>query len=303
MTRPARILAATFLTAAAVLSTEIILTRVFSVLMWYHFAFLAISVCLFGMAVGSLALHLFGRNLREDDLPIHLGRAAIGFAATQFLCVVVLRFLKYGDMNIGAAFAAKMALTFLVCAAPFAFAGFFLGLVFSRGAARIGGIYFADLAGASLGCLLTIALLTHFGGESALLAAAFIALCGGLVAGRISFTRPVFLQQLGAAAVVVALIAANQYTGFLNVRHSKGNDEPEPAAVGWNSFSRVIAYPRPDVGDIMLKIDGIAHTPITPFHGDAAVTQDPAGYIQRVPFAFYDNPRCSSSVPAAANTF
>ena len=37
---------------------EIVLTRIFSVTMWYHFAFVAISVALFGLTVGALIVHL-----------------------------------------------------------------------------------------------------------------------------------------------------------------------------------------------------------------------------------------------------
>jgi hypothetical protein len=41
----------------AVLLLEITLTRVFSVVMWYHFAFLAISLALLGGAVGGVTVY------------------------------------------------------------------------------------------------------------------------------------------------------------------------------------------------------------------------------------------------------
>ena len=42
-----------FLVALATLMYEILLTRIFSVTMWYHFAFVAISIALFGMTLGA----------------------------------------------------------------------------------------------------------------------------------------------------------------------------------------------------------------------------------------------------------
>src|SRR5262245_44569584 len=39
-----------FFTMGALLMLEVTLTRIFSVVMWYHFAFFAISVALFGLA-------------------------------------------------------------------------------------------------------------------------------------------------------------------------------------------------------------------------------------------------------------
>jgi len=291
MTRPLRIMIATSLMASAVLASEIILTRIFSVLLWYHFAFLAISTCLFGLGLGSLILHLLGSaRLREDDLPKHLGYGAFGFAFSQCVCVLVLRFAKLGSLDFNLVFITEMAIVFLVCAAPFVFAGFFLGLVFSRGAGRIGALYFADLAGAAAGCLLTIGLLTLLGGAAALLATAVIALIAGMIACPANRGKENFAAQGILALMIVAVLAANHFTGFLIFHYTKGNEEPDPIAVEWNSFSRVIAYNRPKIGDVMLEIDGIANTPITPFHGDVQATQDPMGNLQRLPYEFYDKP-------------
>ena len=47
-----------FLVTLATLMYEIVLTRIFSVTMWYHFAFVAISVAMFGMTVGALLVYL-----------------------------------------------------------------------------------------------------------------------------------------------------------------------------------------------------------------------------------------------------
>ena len=47
-----------FLVTLATIMYEIALTRIFSVTMWYHFAFVAISVAMFGMTVGALVVYL-----------------------------------------------------------------------------------------------------------------------------------------------------------------------------------------------------------------------------------------------------
>ena len=46
--------AAVTLTSAALLMTELALTRIFSVTMYYHFAFLAISIALFGLSASGV---------------------------------------------------------------------------------------------------------------------------------------------------------------------------------------------------------------------------------------------------------
>ncbi|HJQ99196.1 MAG TPA: hypothetical protein VJ826_12865, partial [Candidatus Polarisedimenticolaceae bacterium] len=42
-----------FMVALSTLMYEILLTRIFSVTMYYHFAFVAVSVAMFGMTVGA----------------------------------------------------------------------------------------------------------------------------------------------------------------------------------------------------------------------------------------------------------
>ena len=46
-----------FLITLATLTYQLLLTRIFSVTMYYHFAFVAISVTMFGMAVGALVVY------------------------------------------------------------------------------------------------------------------------------------------------------------------------------------------------------------------------------------------------------
>ena len=47
-----------FLVTLSGLMFEIGLTRIFSATIWYHFAFVAISVALLGWGLGGFALHL-----------------------------------------------------------------------------------------------------------------------------------------------------------------------------------------------------------------------------------------------------
>ncbi|MBI4863201.1 MAG: hypothetical protein HY815_23480, partial [Candidatus Riflebacteria bacterium] len=53
-----RTYAGLFVVTLATLMYEILLTRIFSVTMWYHYGFVAISVAMFGMTVWALLLFL-----------------------------------------------------------------------------------------------------------------------------------------------------------------------------------------------------------------------------------------------------
>ena len=57
-----------FLVTLSTLMYEIVLTRIFSVTMWYHFAFVAISVALFGLTVGALLVLPLSARFRDRDI-------------------------------------------------------------------------------------------------------------------------------------------------------------------------------------------------------------------------------------------
>src|SRR4051812_14391880 len=87
---PAQVRAGTyaglFLVTLSTLMYEIALTRIFSVTMWYHFAFVAISVALFGMTVGALSVHLLPRVFKPADVKRHLWLYSLIFSVSIAVC-------------------------------------------------------------------------------------------------------------------------------------------------------------------------------------------------------------------------
>src|ERR687895_2260805 len=81
----ARTYAGLFLIALATLMYEILLTRIFSVTMLYHFAFVAISVAMFGMTVGALLVYLAPRLFPADRIHHRLALSAVAFPIVMVL--------------------------------------------------------------------------------------------------------------------------------------------------------------------------------------------------------------------------
>src|SRR5215467_10442091 len=74
-----------FLTTLSLLQLELFLTRIFSVTMWYHFAFMAISLAMFGLAAGAVIVEILPKRP-----PHHTLRAtSFLFALTSALCFVL----------------------------------------------------------------------------------------------------------------------------------------------------------------------------------------------------------------------
>src|SRR3990167_5611341 len=77
-----QIYAGIFLVALATLMFEILLTRIFSVTMWFHFAFVAISIAMFGMTVGAIVVYLLPHTFTQERAPTHLTLSSLILAVT-----------------------------------------------------------------------------------------------------------------------------------------------------------------------------------------------------------------------------
>src|SRR5437588_11314668 len=150
---------AIFLITLSGLILEVGLTRIYSASIWYHFAFVAISVALLGWGLGGFTVHLLKRVK-----PMSMNAAALVtllYAGAIPLCLWLL--VRYPfDMD-------RLPLYFLAPLLPFFLAGMALSIIFDLHRAVAGSLYFYDLIGAALGAVLVTALLHVFGGEAALL--------------------------------------------------------------------------------------------------------------------------------------
>src|SRR3989442_8135459 len=62
------------LVSGALLMTELALTRIFSVVMYYHFAFLAISIALFGLSASGVFAYVWRARLDRHPADVLLAR-------------------------------------------------------------------------------------------------------------------------------------------------------------------------------------------------------------------------------------
>src|SRR6476619_1183009 len=144
--------------SAALLMTELALTRIFSVTMYYHFAFLAISIALFGLSASGVYVFLARRRLlgRPDDRA--LAAHALLFAFVTVIALALLIRLRVG-LNYSPENLRLMLAIYGLAALPFFAGGAVISLAISRYATRVNVVSAADLIGAALGWLLLIPLL------------------------------------------------------------------------------------------------------------------------------------------------
>lgn len=176
-----------FTTSMAVLALQIALTRFFSVSLWYHLAFMVISTALLGFGASGAYLTVRRDWLKTDlerKLTTFAGLTAVGivvsFAIMSRLPLDPLASLMPGLTPEERAWQTVMLVLLLLAeyvlvVVPFFFAGLTLGGTFSAMPKRISTLYFADLVGGGMGCLVVVGVLWILPGQGVVLFAAGLA--------------------------------------------------------------------------------------------------------------------------------
>jgi hypothetical protein len=231
-----------FLVTLATMMYEIALTRIFSVTMWYHLAFVAISVAMFGMTVGALVVYLAPGWFPPAGVGRQLGLSAllfgVGIVGSLLTHLAVPFTFELSLRGLG-----TVVFTYVVVAVPFVFGGIAVTLALTRFPAQVARLYAADLVGAAAGCVLVIVALDITDGPTTVIATAAIA-CAAAAC---------FLADAGPGLRATALLGVIGLSGFvavnslrileqaslLRVTWVKGAREARPLFEKWNSFSRV----------------------------------------------------------------
>lgn len=269
----------------AVLATEIALTRIFSVTLWYHFAFLVISLALLGSGAAGVWLYLLPGPFAGERAPKMLPWLALGYAITNLAAYIIYQQIPLHVDNlrdgISAVEVGWLAFMYAELTVPFIFAGATVALALRHYQAQAGRLYFADLVGASLGCLVSVAALSLLDGPGALVLTSAL---GALAAFLLALGGAPRLTQIitgGVLALAAVGLAAQISAPWLHLRLHRTYNNAEPVHVGWNTFSRISVYDdtwlipfgwgisqvfyrqeRPDPGHYTVLIDEKAGTPI-----------------------------------------
>jgi len=217
------------LTTLATLLLELSLTRIFSVVFFYHFAFLAISIALFGLGAGGVFSyvvagwrgHLFSR----------LGWLS---AINSLLVVLMLALVLAKDRT-----NLQLALVYFVAALPFFLAGTIVSLAISETIQRVDRVYFFDLMGAAAGCLVLVPLLNHLGGPNTVIAAAVLFAAAAAVWHSMASSVSGRATCLALALGLIAFLVYNTTHNLIDVKYAKQHKLESESFVKWKSFSRV----------------------------------------------------------------
>ncbi len=240
-----------------VLSLEIAITRIFSVTMFYHFAFLAISVALFGFGASGVVLYIWNKKFEGGNLGKRLGDFALWAGLLSIAAAGIALSIDFNPHgSLGGMQAVKLLVIYLSTSVPFFFAGLVLAHVFQRVSKHIARLYFLSLVGSALGAVIVIPLLQIAGGPGAIIiiaSFAFFAMAGFNQSGDIEGNVEVKPGNPGLVPLLVAIMLVvvgllNPQLGILKVTHAKGHtiDTDKIIFDQWNAFSRIIVIHQDD---------------------------------------------------------
>lgn len=194
--------------SAAILAYEVLLMRLFAIIQWHHFAYMAISIALLGFGVSGTFLYFAQTRLIRR---FHAAFAAFAgaFGITAVAGFAVAQRLPFNALEV--MWAPRQFLYLLVMyvllTVPFFAGATCVGLTFIRFAKSIGPIYTYNLVGSAAGSLGVIGLLYLFTPEETLRLIAGVGIFGAALAYlSTNHRRPVMAAGLILAAVVAPLV-------------------------------------------------------------------------------------------------
>ncbi len=221
----------------AALLLELALTRLFSVVLFYHFAFLAISIALLGLGAGGVFAHLKKGLLAKFETRALVSRlCSINALIVPVVLVIVLRIPV--SLEISKANFLRLTAIYLASAIPFFITGLEFSIVFARESKHVSPLYAADLAGGALACLAIVPLLNWLGGPNTVF---FTGVCMALAGTIWAVDRKARRSAAGRALFVLLLIAVNYSGKLFDIVYAKGGfrDSAWVEFARWNAISRV----------------------------------------------------------------
>jgi spermidine synthase len=208
--------------SAAALSYEILLTRLFSIIQYHHFAYMIISLALLGYGISGTVLTLFNKPFSENFIRVYLA-SIILFAISMILCFLIAQQIPFNAEEVLWDWRQPLWLfvIYLLFMLPFLFAAIAIGLALMCFGRQISRLYAADLLGAGTGSVLIIVLLFVVMPDRVLPFLVAIAISAVLVAGwelQIRFSR----WQWGLVILVILPFLIPSQWLALNISPYKG---------------------------------------------------------------------------------
>ncbi len=229
-----------FLISVATLALEISLVRIFSIGQYYHFAFMVISIAMFGIAAAGTFLSVKKIKKISNMAILFSIFVLIGFFVTNKIGFDPYKAIfNYFEIF-------KLFMYYIFLGLPFFFFGIIIAYSFIKYKNIAGKIYFYNLMGSALGSLLPIALISFFRVKIIILISLL-----GLISALffIDEKKPLEKLKINKKNIVFGLIVLNlllflvpfdiNISQYKELNQALNYPNSKLLETRWNSFSRV----------------------------------------------------------------
>ncbi len=235
------IYAGVFFISAATLLLEITFTRIFSVSQWYHFAFMIVSIAFLGYGASgtylSLKQHLQDKNNRL------LETASLLFSLSCPLTYMITQKIPFDPYRItwDHSQIIYILIYYLILSVPFFLSGIYIGAVFAKTPGKISKLYFFNLTGSGLGCILVILLFSLFGASEIIMAAFLLGMFSAM--SLCHTKKKIFIYAIISVSLILAYgispLPEINMSPYKSLNTALNYKDAQLLSTEWNSFSRV----------------------------------------------------------------
>jgi spermidine synthase len=242
-----RIRLAVFSVAFITLMTELLLTRIFDYLIGPGMAYMVISSAMFSFGLAGI----YGTLIRVPSKDNWRYFASISslLAASILLLLPAVNFLPFDPSQIGGSprfQTVAFGLLLFAISIPFFLAGLFINTIFTVYPKNIQSLYFWDLIGAGLGCVIFLPFLPRLGPGGLLVCAAGAAMLTAALFCKRWFPS-IIVCAVGAIIIVIPFYQSSVYLDIHEFDRETVIRELEPG--GTREFSRWDPVARIEVVD------------------------------------------------------
>ena len=188
------------------LSYEIAFTRIFSISLWYHFAFMVISIAMLGIAASGTFASLYPDSKR----PERIGKYALFLSFSIILAYLISNYLLFDPIKL--AWDRRQILYigvyYLFLGIPLFFSGLIILTAMEYMPEKAGRVYFFDLIGAAIGSVFVLFILNTLDEKGSIIVISLLPLVGGFLfsLGKKGLTK--IAIPIAAALIIILYIFA-----------------------------------------------------------------------------------------------
>lgn len=284
-----------FLITFSLFSYEILLTRLFSVILSHNLVFLVVSFSILGSGLGGI--YTYKQLKTKENFDIKTMVTILSALLSMSIIGSILLIYRIPYIPIFSIYA-------LIGMIPFIIGGSIISVIFKELVHMSGKLYFMDLVGSATGSLVIIKLMNTYGFMYSVVTTTSISLIASILISFYFKERKGFIIK----GVVLLVLAAVLIDGNLLIDIEKGfssyfsspntvikylqGTEEKPLGISyskWNAVSRTDVIETTNENEKIVVTDGGASAPILKFDGDLSKIDYLKKQVNYIPFAIGSN--------------